>query len=224
MINRVEKNGKANSEMIPTQPRNIKRFGVKKESKRDLPQSQIKNCQPMLVQNGQINRRRWIQNPLLCSFRKDFNTLCTAKREIWWKKRNQKETSHRALHLISNVHLGSWLCYSHKPTQPENIIGYSLLLLLTDRIVWKLYDQFYRQHYSILHKSTDIHMNSNMFEFPAKMRLFSKGMWSLSKLVHICISLISNWPFQSLVLSLTQIDRALALAFKQSLTSKVTLS
>ena len=33
-----------------------------------------------------------------------------------------KETSHSALHLISNVHLGSWLCYSHKPTQPENII------------------------------------------------------------------------------------------------------
>ena len=143
------------------------------------------------------------------------------------EKRNQKETSHRALHLISNVHLGSWLCYSHKPTQLENIIGYSLLLLphCTDRIVWKLYDQFYRQHYSILHKSTDIHMNSNMFEFPAKMRLFFiKEMWWLSKLVHIYVSLISNWPFQSLVLTLTQIDRALALAFKQSLTSKVTLS
>ena len=49
------------------------------------------------------------------------------------EKRNQKETSHRALHLISNVHLGSWLCYSHKPTQPENIIGYSLLLRVRPR-------------------------------------------------------------------------------------------
>ena len=123
------------------------------------------------------------------------------------EKRNQKETSHRALHLISNVHLGSWLCYSHKPTQPENIIGYSLLLLLTDRIVWKLYDQFYRRHYSILHKSTDIHMNSNMFEFPAKIRLFSKKkcddfvslyifafLWFQIDLFRVLFKSDANWP------------------------------
>ena len=64
-MNRVEKNGKANSEMIPTQPRNIKRFGVKKESKRDLPQSQIKNCQPMLVQYGPVQSPTLDSSPSL---------------------------------------------------------------------------------------------------------------------------------------------------------------
>ena len=37
-------------------------------------------------QTAQISRRPWIQAPLLRSFRKDFNTFSTAKREIWWKK------------------------------------------------------------------------------------------------------------------------------------------